>query len=847
MATTGSLQRYFNLLMLTIRTIRLLTWLESLQADAVFGLRRLNKTKVTSAAAILSLALAIGACTSAFRLIDALLLRPLPIAEPQRLYFLSRQGIGWDGKPSTDDSCEYPLFRRMRAAVKDQAELLAISHAERVDLTYKSDEEMEKAHLQYVSGWMFSSFGLRPALGRLLTENDDLTPGAHPYAVISHDYWSHRFGQDPNVVGRTFRMGEHLYQIVGVAEEPFTGTEPGTMTDIFVPTMMDPYVTRLDASVARAFALLKPGVPIEPLRQKLQANARTFEAERAKAFVGMPKKSLEDFLNQTELLESAPTGVSDLQNDNRRSLVALGVLVSLVLLIACANVANLMTAQAASRAREMALRISIGAGRWRLVQLLLIESAWLALLASGLGALFAWWSAPFVVTMINPADNPARLALPADWRVLGFGLALTLTVTFLFGLLPALQISAIKPVSALKGGDDPHSRRRLMHVLLALQVSFCFLVLFVAGLFVATFERLSLESTGFSADRLLTLDTFAQRPQSPAYWTQVAEHLREVPGVEKVSLASWPLLDGNSINSYVSINGAPPSQIEAYFLRVSPGWVDTMKIPLFEGRDFLPSDTAPGVAIVNETFAKTFFNGENPVGKTFARAEDQGARVPFRIVGLVPDVRYRNMRERMLPVAFVPFQGVRANGSWIAEHWATFIVRTAGANPLAMAHILRQEVPRAWPEFRVSRIRTQLEINQSHTVRERLLAMLAVFFASVALLLAGVGLYGVLHYSVLQRRREIGIRMAVGAQAGAIARLMTMEVFSMVLAGGFAGLALGMVSVRYIEQLFYQVKATDLPMLAFPSLAIFAAALLAALPAVVNAVRTDPVQMLRAE
>lgn len=829
------------------RDIRLVTWLESLRADAFFGLRRLNKTKVTSSAAILSLALAIGACTSAFRLIDALLLRPLPIAEPQRLYFLSRQGIGWDGKPSTDDSCEYPLLRQMRAAAKDQAELLAISYAERVDLTYKSDEEMEKAYLQYVSGWMFSSFGLRPTLGRLLTENDDLTPGAHPYAVISHDYWIHRFGQDPHVVGRTFRKGEHLYQIVGVVEEPFTGTEPGTMTDIFVPTMMDPYVTRLDASVARVFALLKPGITIEPLRQKLQANSRAFEAERAKAFVGMPKQSLEDFLNQTALLEPAPTGVSDLQNNNRRSLAALGVLVSLVLLIACANVANLMTAQAASRAREMGLRISIGAGRWRLVQLLLIESAWLALLASGLGALFAWWSAPLVVTMINPADNPARLTLPADWRVLGFGLALTLGVTFLFGLLPALRASAVKPVSALKGGEDPHSRRRLMHVLVALQASFCFLVLFVAGLFVATFERLSRESTGFSAERLLTLDTFAQRAQPPAYWTQVAEHLREVPGVEKVSLASWPLLDGNSINSYVSISGAPPTQTEAYFLRVSPGWIDTMSVPLFEGRDFLPSDTAPGVAIVNETFAKTFFNGENPVGKTFARTEDQGTRVLFRIVGLTRDARYRNMRERILPVAYVPFQGVRANGSSIAEHWGTFIVRTAGTNPLAMAQILRQEVPRAWPEFRVSRIRTQLEINQSHTVRERLLATLAVFFASVALLLAGVGLYGVLHYSVLQRRREIGIRIAVGAQAGVIARLVTVEVFSMVMAGALAGLALGMASVRYIAELFYQVKATDLAMLLFPTLTMLAAASLAALPAVVHAIRTDPVAMLRAE
>jgi putative ABC transport system permease protein len=829
------------------RDFRLVTWLESLRFDAVFGWRQLIKAKVTSTAAILSLALAIGACTSAFRLIDALLLRPLPVSAPERLYLLSREGIGWDGKPSTDDGCEYPLFRQMRAAVKDQAELLAISHAERVDVTYKTDDEMEKVYLQYVSGWMFGSFGLRPALGRLLTEDDDLTPGAHAYAVISHDYWTHRFGQDPNIVGRTFRMGEHLYQIVGVAEEPFTGTEPGTMTDIFAPTMMDPYVTRFDASVARAFALLRPGFAVEPLRQKLQVNSRAFEAERAKTFVGMPQQNLEAFLNQTQLLEPASTGVSDLQNKNRRSLGALGVLVALVLLIACANVANLMTAQGAARAREMALRISIGAGRWRLVQLLLIESAWLALFAASIGAAFAWWSAPLIVSMINPSENPARVALPADWRVLAFGMALTLGATFLFGLAPALRASAIKPISALKGGENPHSRRRLMHALIAAQVAFCFLVLFVAGLFVATFERLSCESTGFSAERLLTLDTFAQHSQTPAYWAQVAEHLRELPGVEKAAFSSWALLDGNSMNSFISVNGAPPSQVEAYFLRVSPGWIDTMKIPWVDGRDFTSSDTAPGMAIVNETFVKTFFNGESPVGKMFARAEDEGSRIPFRIVGLVRDARYRSMREPIPPLVFVPFQGVRANGEWQPQNWGTFIVRTAGTNPLAMAQILRQEVPRARPEFRVSRIRTQLEINQSHTVRERLLAMLALFFAVVALVMAGVGLYGVLHYSVLQRQREIGIRIAIGAQPGVILRLVTVEVFSTVLAGALAGLALGMASVRYIAELFYQVNATELAMLLFPTLTILGTASLAALPAVVHAVRIDPATMLRAE
>ena len=413
--------------------------IDSLRADAIFGWRQLNKKKVTSGAAILSLALAIGACTSAFRLIDALLLRPLPIAEPGRLYDLSRQGIAPNGKLQTFDAWAYPAFRQMRAAVKDEAELIAVSYAERTDLTYASDRETEKAYLQYVSGRMFRSFGLRPALGRLFREDDDRKPGAHPYAVLSYDYWTSRFAQDPKVIGHTFRMGNRLYEVIGVAEAPFTGTEPGTVIDIFVPTMMHPFVSRSDATWHRILASVKPGVAIEPLRRRLDAISRVFEEERAKGFTGWPKQRLARFLNQKLLLEPAPAGVSDLQNANRRSLAVLGVLVGLVLLIACANIANLMTAQAAVRARELALRVSLGAGRWRLVQLVLVESAMLATLAATLGGVFAWWSAPLVVSMINPPDNPARLVLPADWRVLGFGLALTVGVTFLFGLAPALR------------------------------------------------------------------------------------------------------------------------------------------------------------------------------------------------------------------------------------------------------------------------------------------------------------------------------------------------------------------------------------------------------------------------
>ena len=832
------------------RDIRVVAWLDSLRADAVFGWRQIVKRKATSAAAILSLALGMGACTAAFRLIDAVLLRPLPVANPERLYAVSRQEfrLSADGKAHIYDGWAYPAFRLMRAAVKDQAELIAVSFST-IDLIYGSGQEMEKAHVQYVSGWMFGFFALRPVLGRLLTENDDREPGAHPDAVLSDDYWAHRFARDPKVIGRTFRMGNRLYEIVGVCAGPFTGTETGLVTDIFVPIMMNPAVGRSDSTWHGTLARLKPDIAVERVRARLDAVSRAFEAERAKGYAGMSKQSIDDMLKQRVVLQPAAAGFSSVQKYFREPLAALGVLVALVLMIACANVANLMTAQAAARAREMALRVSIGAGRWRLVQLVLVEGGWLGFLAAAAGALFAWWSVPLVVGMLNAPDdpNPVRLSLPADWRVLGFGLALTLGVTLLFGLAPALRASAVKPATALKGGEDPHSRRRLMHALIAFQAAFCFLVLYAAGMFVATFERLSQEPTGFSAERLLALNTVAESAQPPAYWDQVVEHLRAVPGVETVALASRPLLSGYSSNDAVAIDGGPPSEDMAYFLNVSPGWVEEMKIPLRDGRGFRAGDTYPGVAVVSETFAKRFFRGENPVGRWFERATDEGPRLRLQVVGLVRDARYLEMRGPMLPVAYIPFRQVDAQGALQPVRRGTIMVRTSSADPRAMAVVLSREVAKARPEFRVSNVETQTEIDQVYTVRERLLAVLALFFALVALLLAGVGMYGVLDYSVLQRRREIGIRMAIGAQSGAIARLVTLPVFAMVLAGALAGLALGMASVRYIESLFYEVKATDLGALGLPSLAILAAAMVAALPAVMRAVRIDPAAMLRAE
>ncbi|MBI1897160.1 MAG: ABC transporter permease [Acidobacteria bacterium] len=831
------------------RDIKLAAWLDSLRADVVFGWRQLHKQRTASAASIVSLALAIGAATAAFRLVDAVLLRPLPVAEPERLYFVATTYFDREGRPDYRDDFDYPTYRRCRELITDRAEPMVVGSVNNRQEVRFEGAESERLRRQYVSGNVFPSFGLKPELGRLLTPGDDVTPGGHPVAVLSYDYWTRRFARDPGVIGRTFQMGKYRLEIVGVAPGGFIGTEPGEIVDLFVPAMMN--AEALDSpgwSWFRMWVRLRPGVSPEQVRQPLEAAHIQTLRDNLKNFASdTPREAIERHLNQKLILLSAASGASNLQKDYQRPLLILGLLVALVLLIACANVANLMTAQAAARSREMALRVSIGAGRARLMQLVLIECAMVAAFASTLGGVFAAWSAPLVVSMLRMPEDPVRLVLETGWRELAFSFALALLVTLLFGLAAALRASAVQPVHALRGGEDSGAPRRPMKLLLSAQVAFCVTVLFVAGLFLVTFHRLSTRPLGFSPDNLLVMDVSAQGQLPPEAWFHAADELRGAPGVLSVGASGWPLLSGNRWTGAVRLPGQRAEAQGPYMLDVSPNYFAVMGIALIAGRDFrrgdrqhglkAPAEPVAGVGIVNEAFARIYFRGENPVGRSVDLLQKRDLAAPVEIIGLVRNSVYYNLREPLRPMVFVPMK---------ERGHVTLLARTA-VDPSSLAPTLRQKISLARPGLRVQQIQPHSSFIRWRLVRERLLATLSLFFAVVALVLAAVGLYGVLNYSVTRRRREIGIRMALGARAGHIVRVVTGDAALIVCLGSLAGVAAGVVAGRLVGALLYEVKPTGLDTMAAPILTLALVALVASLPPAFRAARVDPAQTLRSE
>jgi predicted permease len=831
-----------------LRSQRGAPWIEALRADVVFGWRQLRRRRTVTAAAIISLGLALGAATATFRLVDAVLLRTLPVAEPHRLWGVASTYVDSQNRPDEHDYFDYPTFRRYRTALGDRAESLVIGMSAQGDATFDGAEQPEPIYRQYLSGNAFTVFGLRPAVGRLLLPSDDETPGAHAVVVISYHLWSRRFARDPGVVGRALRLGLQRYEIVGVSPEGFTGTEPGRLTDIFIPAMMN--VQALNSpgwSWFRMWVRPNDGINAEQVRQTLQS---VFEEDVRTRVRNLPQstsqQTIDAHLRQRIVLRAAGSGVSGTQKEFRLPLFILAVLVTLILLIACANVANLLIAQGMARGREMALRVSLGAGRARLIQLVLVESALLAGLASVVGALFAWWSAPLVVAMLAPPEEPVRLILDLDWRVLAFGSALTASVTGILGLLPALRASAIDPLGGLKGADDPGAHRRLTGSLIAAQMAFCTCVLFVAVMFATTFERLLSRPLGFTDAGVLVAEVEIRgKPQPADTWNRLADELRQTPGIEAAAFAGWTFLSGNRWRGGVRHPNQPFADAAPYFLEVSGGFFATMRIEMIEGREFRPGDRPPaieqntpvgGVGIVNQAFARAYFGGRSPIGAVMRVRQGRDTDAGMTIVGYVRDTVYASLREPMRPVVYVPI-GSRGNGS--------FVIRTAEP-PAAVAAALRRAIGRPASEAQFD-LMAHSALVRRQMIRERLLASLSGFFAVLGLLLASVGLYGVLSYAVVQRRREIGVRMALGARAADVVRRVAAGSFAAVTIGALGGLAGGFAIGRIVDALLFQIKATDPRSVAIPLAILIAIASLAAVRPAIRAVRTDPARVLRTE
>ena len=833
------------------RDVKLLPGIDSIVRDLRLGLRMLRKNAVVTGAAVASLSLALGACIAAFSLVDALILRPLPVHRPEQLVYLTFPTYSPERPES--DTFNDPMFVRMRDASRGYVDLFAMStQVIRPVVFADAGGEKERVRTQYVSGDAFERFGIRPAIGRLIASEDDRAPGASPVAVISHAYWMRRFGGDPAVLGRAFAMEDvrgtntPRFEIVGVTEPRFGGIEPGRPTDVWLPYAM--YNPRAFGNAEfnwfRILGRLQERATVEQAQSVVHASFSSFRRENAHRYGGAKMRTpegLKRFLETPLYLRPAANGPSPLRQQFERSLWILASIAALVLLIAGSNIANLYLARTAAREREMALRLSIGAGRGRLIQQLLVESAIVAGAACVLGLLFAMAVGPAVVGMLAPPDDPVQLDLVIDWRVMAFAGGLTLLTTALFGLMPAVSASGVSPITALKsGGGRQGTRIAVMRPFVAMQVAFGLIVLFVGSLLVLSFGRLSTVNPGFATSDvlLLSLETVrrVEATEQRSALRQVLARLETVPGVQAVSSAEFNML-GRAWTHVVRKPGSDNESIEATVMPVTPGFFETMNVRVLAGRGFVNRDLDGGASpvVLNEAYASRYFGSNPAVGRILETRFGETDQAP-EVVGVVADTRY-DLRKPAAPTVYILLQA-RGHG--------TIHVRVAG-DPAALGARLREEVRAASPLFRVTTITTQSDVIDRTLLRERLMALLAGFFALVGLVLAAVGLYGVMSYSVLQRTREIGIRMALGARQLRVVRAVFTDASAAAIVGAIVGLAGGLYASRFVETLLFEVKPLEFWSLALPiGTLLLTAAIAAALPAL-RAARVDPVIALRYE
>jgi predicted permease len=862
--------------------------MRTLLQDLKYGSRMLAKSPALTAVAVLSLALGIGANTAIFSLIDAVLLKMLPVQDPQQLLLLDWASKGWpedlmnslsgnmnqdkSGR-TTSTSFSYAAYEQIRDRNQVFASVLGLA-GNGSELNVGYNRQPGRADGELVSGTFFSTLGVQPILGRPISPDDD-QPGASPVAVLSYGYWERRFGRDPAMVGRSITVNSVPVTIIGVAPPEFYGVQPGRAVEVWLPLHTQPQVEpswspgpeqgpkagptkslfeARDNWWVLIMGRLKPGVT------ESQAHAEAEVVFRQGLSSQIKPTTKPETIPAVEL-EPASKGLDALRGEFSKPLFILMTVVGLVLLIACANVANLLLARATARQKEIAVRLAIGARRGRVIRQLLTESVLLAALGGFLGLVLAFWTTDVLVAFMSSGRESFRLSVSPDPRVLAFTAAVSVLTGILFGLAPALRGTRLELTPALKESPGSLSgvtqgkrslRLGLGKTLIMAQVSLSLLLLIGAGLFVRTLTNLENVNAGFDQRNLLL---FGIDPTQDGYkgqgladfYQELSRRIEALPGVRSVTMSMSRLIGGGmsieglAIQGYTPKPGEKQGELEAHFNRVGPGFFETLGIPLVLGRTIGGGDTdaAPKVAVVNQTFARKYLSGGSPVGRRFGGEEKSSGDI--EVVGVVGDAKYADLRREVPPTFYVPcFQDVK----WLGG--LSFEVRTAG-NPMMMAPAVRHVAQDLDPNLALFQVRSQVEQTNMTLFQERLFARLTSFFGLLAALLACIGVYGVMAFAAGKRTREIGIRMALGADRGSILVMVLKETAVLLAVGIVVGIVLALEASRLISTLLFGLKPTDPLTIAVAALLMVAAAAFAGYVPARRASRVDPMVALRYE
>ena len=836
--------------------------MENLIKDVRYGLRGLLKRKGFAAIAVLTLALGIGANTAIFTLVNAVMLKSLPVQKPEELVlFTDVTGEGTSvednprvGKWDRFSFASYEYFRNHNQSFQDLAAMR--SGTSRLSVLRPDSAAAARAAGQLVSGNYFSVLGVRAARGRVLTNDDDKS-GAQPAAVISHRYWEQELNSDAGVVGKNFIINGTNFTIVGVTPKEFFGERVRRPPDFWVPLAFQPqvelresYLTNNQVYFLMVIGRLKPGTSLAQAQATTNLALRQFLTEQAGSQL-TPERQ-QGIQNTYATLVEGQGGISRLRRDYSKPLQMLMAIVGIVLLISCANVGSLLLSRAASRKAEISLRMALGATRWRIIRQLLTESMLLALVGGVCGVLLAQWGVTVLVSLVA-RDTP--LNTRPDAGVLLFTAGVSIVAGLLFGLIPAIQASrtnlaaTMKEKNRMRGGFMRLSPSSLMVVL---QVGLSMVLLTGSGLFARSLLKLQDEDLGFDRNNLLVLGIDPRlanyKPtELAALYQQIIERLSTLPQVRNVSMATYAPLSGTRRSSSIKVTGYTPQDGEDLVTQdilAGPKYAETLGIPLLRGREIDQRDTPSSrvVAVVNETFANRYFKDQNPIGRTFTFDEDNGKPQWIEIIGVVGDLKGEDAREKPEPTVYRPILQVQDENAFAC----TIHIRTV-SDPTPLTPQVRQTINQIndkIPIFGVTTLDAQLHENLG---QERLIAQLVSFFGALALILACIGLYGVMAQGVARRTSEIGIRMALGARGGNIAWMILRETLYLVLAGLVLGVPAALLGAKLISSQLFGLKATDPLTLIGAAVVLTVVAMLAGYLPARRASRVNPLNALRYE